>query len=81
MHYYFFLVRIYTQLKANFSEFTLISICFQKLRLMQNRKPDFKIRFHYRENVLNPYYIRNTSDWLLKYDVFKLFAFCVKVLN
>ena len=36
---------------------------------MQNQKPDIKIRFHYRENLLNPYYIRNTSGWLLKYDV------------
>ena len=45
---------------------------------MQNRKPDIKIRFQYRENALNLSYIRNTSDWLLRYDVIGLFAFRVK---
>ena len=65
-------------LKANFSEFTLIFICFQKLRLMRNRKLDIKIRFQYLENALNPSYIRNTFDWLLKYDVIGFFSFRVK---
>ena len=44
---------------------------------MQNRKPDIKICFQYRENALNPSYIRNTSDWLLKYDVIGRFAFAL----
>ena len=61
-------------LKANCSEFTLILICFQILQSMRNRKPDIKIRFQYQENALNPSYIRNTSDWRLKYDVIGLFC-------
>ena len=65
-------------LKANYSEFTLIFNCFQKLRLLGNRKPDIKIRFQYRENALNPSYIRNTSDWRLKYEVIGNFCFRVK---
>ena len=67
-------------LKANCSEFTLMFICFQKLQLTQNQKSNIKIRIQYRENALNPSYIRNTSDWLLKYsyDVIGLFAFPVK---
>ena len=64
--------------KANCSEFTLIFICFQKLWLMQHRKPNIKIRFQYRENALNPSYIWNTSDWLLKYGVIGFFSFRVK---
>ena len=45
---------------------------------MQNRKPDIKIRFQYRENAQNPSYIRNTFDWLLKYTSLDFFAFRVK---
>ena len=62
-------------LKANCSEFTLNFICFQKSRLLRNRKPDIKVRFQCRENALNQSYIRNTTDWLLKYDVKEFFAF------
>ena len=63
-------------LKANCSEFTLIFICFQKVQLMRNRKHHIKICFQYQENVLlNPSYIQNTSDWLLKYIIG---LFCVK---
>ena len=61
-------------IKANCSEFTLIFNQFQKLRLMQNRKLDIKICFQYRKNALNPPYIRNTFDSLLKYDVIGLFC-------
>ena len=57
---------MHASLKANCSEFALILICFQKLRLKRNRKPDIKIRFQYQENALNPSYVRKTSDLLLK---------------
>ena len=59
-------------LKVNCSEFTLIFICFQKLRLMQNGKPDIKIRFQHRQNALNPSY--TVFGTLLKYDVIGLFC-------
>ena len=64
----------YNILKANCSEFTLILICFQKLRLMRNQIPDVKIRLQGGENALNVLCIRNTFDWLLQYDNIRLFC-------
>ena len=59
---------------AKCSEFTPIFYLFSKNTNGAKSKTRCQYSFSFRENALNPSYIRNTSDWLLKYDVIELFC-------